>query len=158
MSNQNLRTNLATLSGLSASSGTVNSGSNNFLNDQITSPTLHLTNEVKPPLFVGAQVSRTVSSPSSIMTSQTVNKSAPSQTQNRLLQQQDQQLTNKSSDESKRALKLGNYLLFESQSVNDSFGTAINTDTNQTFYWKVCKKNGWFLLCFYQLVIFVKFF
>ncbi len=121
--------NLVSSLNFSASNTSRMSASNNFLSDQITSPTIQ--NEAKPTLN---QVTRTSSSPAAVMTTS-------NQISNNLTKQSANQFSNRSveteDNQQKNSLHLGNYLLFEPQSINDTFGAAINKANNQTFYWKV---------------------
>lgn len=95
--------------------------SNNFLSDQITSPPIQV-NEAKP-LINNNQVIRTSSTPTKISQNQNTNQTRDSTIRS-------------TESESKNSLKLRNYILFEPQTINETFGTALNTLTNQVFYWK----------------------
>lgn len=104
---------------------------NNFLNDQITNLSITVnSNEVKSVIPNQHQtlVNRTTSAPSALST----NKSNAS----RQSSECSKYVNTANEAGNKNALALGDYVLFEPQSANDLFGTALNSKTNQLFYWK----------------------
>jgi len=101
------------------------SASNNFLSDQISSSTAFK--------LVSNQVARTTSSPAAVASTSNQNAN------NSMKQSVDsflQPIESKNSHQ-KNSLCIGNYLLYEPESINDTFGTAIKNSCNQKFYWKV---------------------
>jgi hypothetical protein len=115
---------------------------NNFLNDQITSlnqfQMLDISNNnannnsginsnTNKRVVIHNQINRTSSTP-------VVTRTATAHTQ--LTDDLVKQINLKKINE-KHAHTIGNYLLFEPQTINDTFGTAFNIKSNKYFYWKV---------------------
>jgi len=118
-----------------AASNINNSNSNNFLNDHITnlSPSIlvNSSNEAKPAFQIQNLVTRTSSAPVTIG----INQTNQQQINNKETENSNQTDSNAISNKT-GALNLGDYLLFEPQTVNDSFGVALNLKSNEYFNWK----------------------
>lgn len=111
------------------------SRAHNFLSDQIASmcPPL-LLNEAKPN-FTHSHINRTTSSPSSFQTTNLQSTNSANQQQaTRPIEATSSVPANPNG--AKRSILLFDYVLYESQSINDTFGTAFNTKNKQQFYWK----------------------
>lgn len=123
-----------------AASNINNSTSNNFLNDHITnlSPSIlvNSSNEAKQAFQIQNMVTRTASAPSTVPINQTNHQ----QTITKEIECSNPNSGNTNGIKT-GALNMGDYLLFEPQTVNDTFGVALNLKSNEYFNWKVSSKS-----------------
>lgn len=117
----------------------------NYLNDQISNLISSISvnstgnnsnnNEIKH--FPPGQVHLNRTSSTSVINTYNNNNDKQSDQTDRIEPNNNLRVKNESTLENKKGvLNLGNYLFFEPESVNDTFGNALNTKTNQIFYWK----------------------